>query len=136
MCVPLCPCSEYWNRRDGLDFRSLRYPGVISHSTVPGPAVSQRCFIACRFLQLVIFTAGGGTTDYAVEIYYEALKKGKYTSFLSANSSLPMMYMPDCLKATRVRAFRTLLACLHAFFCRSCDLYNLTSMLLFSFVAP
>lgn len=53
-------------------------------------------------LLLLFAVAGGGTTDYAVEIYYEALKKGSYQSFLGENSKLPMMYMPDCLKATLV----------------------------------
>lgn len=69
---------QYYNKRWGLDVRSLRYPGLISWKSEPG----------------------GGTTDYAVEIYYEALKNGKYTSFLSADTYLPMMYMDDAIRGT------------------------------------
>jgi len=69
---------QYYNQRWGLDVRSLRYPGLISWKSEPG----------------------GGTTDYAVEIYHEALKSGHYTSFLSENTYLPMMYMDDAIRAT------------------------------------
>lgn len=69
---------QYYNQRWGLDIRSLRYPGLISWKSEPG----------------------GGTTDYAVEIYHEALKHGKYTSFLSENTYLPMMYMDDAIRGT------------------------------------
>ncbi len=69
---------QYYNKRFGLDVRSVRYPGLISWKSEPG----------------------GGTTDYAVEIFYGALKEGKYTSFLSDNTYLPMMYMDDAIRAT------------------------------------
>jgi nucleoside-diphosphate-sugar epimerase len=69
---------QYYNQRWGLDVRSLRYPGLISWKSEPG----------------------GGTTDYAVEIYHEALKTGKYTSFLSEDTYLPMMYMDDAIRGT------------------------------------
>lgn len=70
--------SDYYHKRFGVDTRSVRFPGIISNVTLPG----------------------GGTTDYAVEIYYEAIKSGHYTSFLSAGTFLDMMYMPDALNAT------------------------------------
>ncbi len=70
--------SDYYYKKAGLDMRGIRYPGIISYKTMPG----------------------GGTTDYAIEIFYEALKSGHYTCFLSPEASLPMMYMPDCIRAT------------------------------------
>ncbi|MCD6180360.1 MAG: NAD-dependent epimerase/dehydratase family protein [Bacteroidales bacterium] len=69
---------EYFHKRYGVDVRSIRYPGLISYKT----------------------EAGGGTTDYAVEIFYDAVKKGSYTSFLSKETKLPMMFMEDAIKAT------------------------------------
>ena len=69
---------EYYHKQYGVDVRSIRYPGLISWST----------------------EAGGGTTDYAVDIYHKAILDGKFTSFLSENSALPMMYMDDAIKAT------------------------------------
>jgi len=69
---------DYYVRKYGLDVRGCRYPGIVSHQTLPG----------------------GGTTDYAVAIFYDAVKYGRYTSFLREDTRLPMMYMPDCLKCT------------------------------------
>ncbi|XP_019738229.1 uncharacterized protein LOC109523252, partial [Hippocampus comes] len=69
---------EYYFKKYGVDVRSLRYPGLISWKTLPG----------------------GGTTDYAVEIFHGALKNGTYTSFLGQNTFLPMMYMDDAIRAT------------------------------------
>jgi len=70
-------CEYYFNKH-GLDVRSIRYPGLIGWRANPG----------------------GGTTDYAVHIFHEALKNGKYESFLSAETALPMMYMDDAIRAT------------------------------------
>jgi nucleoside-diphosphate-sugar epimerase len=70
-------CEYYFEKYD-VDVRSVRYPGIISWKTLPG----------------------GGTTDYAVEIYHKALSDGSYDCFLSENTSLPMMFMDDAINAT------------------------------------
>lgn len=69
---------EYYNKRYNVDVRSIRYPGLISYKTLPG----------------------GGTTDYAVDIYHKAIKHKKYTCFLNSETTLPMMFMDDAIKAT------------------------------------
>lgn len=68
---------DYYFQRFGVDTRGVRYPGIISNKTLPG----------------------GGTTDYAVEIYYEAIKNKAYTSYIRSDSFMDMMYMPDAIKA-------------------------------------
>lgn len=70
--------SNYYFHRYGLDIRSVRYPGIISYQSMPG----------------------GGTTDYAVDIFHHAIKHGHYTCFLEADTRLPMMYMDDAINAT------------------------------------
>ena len=69
--------SDYYHEKFGVDTRGVRFPGLISYVAKPG----------------------GGTTDYAVEIYYEAVKNGKYTSYIDKGTYMDMMYMPDALNA-------------------------------------
>lgn len=69
--------ADYYHKRFGVDTRGVRFPGIVSYKALPG----------------------GGTTDYAVEIFYEAVRHGRYTCFLGADTSLDMMYMPDAIKA-------------------------------------
>lgn len=69
---------QYYQEKYNIDVRSIRYPGLISYKTV----------------------AGGGTTDYAVDIFYEAIKQNKYECFLKEDAALPMMFMDDAIKAT------------------------------------
>jgi len=70
--------SDYYHHRFGVDARGVRYPGLISYVTLPG----------------------GGTTDFAVEIYYEAVAHGRYTCFLGPHTQLDMMYMPDAIRGS------------------------------------
>jgi len=70
--------AQYYFNRWGIDIRSLRYPGLIGYKSAPG----------------------GGTTDYAVQIYHDAVEGNTHDCFLSENTTLPMLYMPDALKAT------------------------------------
>ena len=70
--------AQYYHQRYNIDVRSIRYPGLISYKTEPG----------------------GGTTDYAVEIFYEAIRKGSYECFLTGDTALPMMFMPDAVQST------------------------------------
>jgi nucleoside-diphosphate-sugar epimerase len=69
---------NYYAHKYGIDVRSLRYPGLISYKSAPG----------------------GGTTDYAIEIFHEALEQKSYNCFLNPDTYLPMMYMPDAIRAT------------------------------------
>lgn len=69
--------GNYYYNRFGLDVRGMRLPGIVSSKTLPG----------------------GGTTDYAVEVFYEAIREGHYTFFVREDTTLPLMYMPDCVKA-------------------------------------
>lgn len=68
---------EYYHKRYGIDIRSVRFPGIVGYKSEPG----------------------GGTTDYAVHIFHEAIRHGRYECFLSPEAELPMMYMPDAIKA-------------------------------------
>ena len=92
--------GDYYFKRFKLDVRGIRYPGIISSETLPG----------------------GGTTDYAVEIFYEAINNKKYTCFVKEDTVLPMMYMPDCIKGTILLMEADILRLKH-----HCD-FNLTAM--------
>jgi nucleoside-diphosphate-sugar epimerase len=83
-------CSYYY-KKFGVDVRGLRYPGIIS---------AEVCIISNVSIYLQALP-GGGTTDYAVDIFYKAVEKGTYECYLQPNSVLPMMFMPDAIKVSK-----------------------------------
>jgi threonine 3-dehydrogenase len=91
--------GEYYALKYRVDFRSLRFPGIISADTAPGGGTTGNYFVLCYVIIKLIYLFKLFCIDYAVKIFHDAIQKGSFECYLRSDTRLPMMYIDDCLES-------------------------------------